>query len=55
MHRLPIKWYLWPPDKNLLNGNLSGLGLGQNFGDEGSVLDVLEIPGKGRCHVYIAR
>ena len=50
-----ILFFYFFPDKNLLNGNLSGMGLDPIFGSEGSILDVLEIPGKGRCHVYIAR
>ncbi|XP_069188516.1 uncharacterized protein [Procambarus clarkii] len=41
-------------DKNLMNGNIPGLML-PPYETDNRVLDVLEIPGKGRCHVYIAR
>ncbi|XP_063587934.1 microtubule-associated protein futsch-like isoform X3 [Penaeus indicus] len=42
------------PDKNLVNGNIPGVLMPQ-YETDNRVLDVLEIPGKGRCHVYIAR
>ncbi|XP_037796181.1 uncharacterized protein LOC119591500 [Penaeus monodon] len=41
-------------DKNLVNGNIPGVLMPQ-YETDNRVLDVLEIPGKGRCHVYIAR
>ncbi|RXG56729.1 RIMS-binding protein 2 [Armadillidium vulgare] len=42
-------------DKNIVNGNLPGVLLPPGLETDNRVLDVLEIPGKGRCHVYIAR
>ncbi|KAG7161642.1 Peripheral-type benzodiazepine receptor-associated protein 1-like 1, partial [Homarus americanus] len=41
-------------DKNLVNGNIPGVMM-PPYETDNRVLDVLEIPGKGRCHVYIAR
>ncbi|XP_063218696.1 uncharacterized protein LOC134528958 [Bacillus rossius redtenbacheri] len=43
---------------NLLNGNLPAMYstyTGQEHGHDNKVVDMLDIPGKGRCYVYIAR
>lgn len=39
-----------------MNGSLAGLLIPpSNTEADNRVVDILDIPGKGRCHVYIAR
>ncbi|KAK7072815.1 hypothetical protein SK128_022953 [Halocaridina rubra] len=54
LHALFTKCVLNQIYKNLVNGNIPGVMM-PPFETDNRVLDVLEIPGKGRCHVYIAR